>query len=190
MNYKYYSGLTSQLAFCSTPLRLDSYNNCQFSCGYCFAATRQGFGRKNSLQISDPNTLEKKLKRIFSGNIKSSLDECIANRIPFQLGGMADPFPPIEKKRKVSLRYLQILANFNYPVIISTKSNLISDPEYLDVLSRSNVYVRLSTTVIDEMWRYEVDRGAPIFNQILVASEQISKLGIPVSFRFQPIIPV
>lgn len=189
MNYKYYSGLTSQLAFCSTPLRLDAYNNCQFSCGYCFAATRQGHGRKNSLQISDPNILEKKLKRIFAGNIKSSLDECIANRVPFQLGGMSDPFSPIEKKRKVSLRYLQILADFNYPVIISTKSSLISEPEYLKVLSRSNAYVRFSTTVIDEMWRYEVDKGTPLINQILYSSEKISNLGIPVSFRFQPIIP-
>jgi DNA repair photolyase len=103
-------------------LRLDSYNSCQFGCTYCFASTRQGFGRNSSLKISNPQALRDRIERVVSGKISSALDEFIENRIPFQLGGMSDPFTKIESNKNVSFEYLKILKEYDYPVIISTKS--------------------------------------------------------------------
>ena len=154
--YKYYAGITSQIGFCSTPLRLDSYSRCQFSCAYCFASTRQGFGRKENFKTGNPNSLRQRMDRVAKGQIASALDEFISKRIPFQLGGMSDPFTKSEIKNRVTLDYLGILKDFNYPVIISTKSDLIMNQEYLDVIADSNVYVRFSTTIINEKFRSKI----------------------------------
>lgn len=187
--YKYYSGVTSQIPFCSTPLRLDTYNSCQFACAYCFASTRQGFGRNERLQIANPASLLNRLKRVQSGDIQSSLDEMISQRIPFQLGGMSDPFTAIEKKERITFQYLEILKNFDYPYLVSTKNSLISNPEYLDLLKNANAYVRFSTTVTSNDSRSKIDVGCPEFQTILSSASELTKNGIPVSFRFQPIIP-
>jgi DNA repair photolyase len=187
--YKYYSAITSQIGFCSTPLRLDSYNRCQFGCTYCFANTRQGFGRNSNLKISNPKALRDRIKRVISGNISSALDEFIENRIPFQLGGMSDPFMKTESNKKITLEYLKILKEYDYPVIISTKSDLVSEGKYLEILSDSNSYVRFSTTVVDSQFRTEVDQGCPSIDKIVSSAKILINQGIPVSFRLQPIIP-
>ncbi|MGY2191492.1 hypothetical protein [Pseudomonas pergaminensis] len=187
--YKYSTSLTSQLAFCATPLRLDSYNNCQFSCGYCFARTRAGFGRDEKLQFANPEALKKRMARVSSGVIRSALDEFISRRIPFQMGGMSDPFSPIEAKEKRTLQYIRILNEYDYPFIISTKSDMVGTIEYSTALSEANAYVRFSTTVVDESSRSRLDKGCPSISQISYAAERLSSLGVPVSFRFQPIIP-
>jgi len=187
--YKYSTSLTSQLAFCATPLRLDSYNNCQFSCGYCFARTRAGFGRDEKLQFASPDALRKRMERVSAGIIKSALDEFISRRIPFQMGGMSDPFSPIEVKEKRTLQFIRILNEYDYPFIVSTKSNLAGTIEYSSALSEANAYVRFSTTVVDERSRSGLDKGCASISEISYAAERLSSLGVPVSFRFQPIIP-
>ncbi|MEN9532357.1 MAG: hypothetical protein RIQ83_1581 [Pseudomonadota bacterium] len=187
--YKYYAGLTSQVGFCATPLRLDPYNKCQFSCEYCFASTRQGFGRKIGLQIGNPISLQNRLTRALNGEINSSLDELINRRIPFQLGGMSDPFTKLEENEKVTLEYLKILKSFDYPVIVSTKNTQITSSEYLNVISGSNIYVRFSTTIIDPSIRQKVDRGCPTVEELAKSAKILHAEGIPVCFRFQPIIP-
>lgn len=187
--YKYSASLTSQLAFCATPLRLDSYNNCQFNCGYCFARTRAGFGRDEKLQFASPEALRKRMARVSAGIIKSALDEFISRRIPFQMGGMSDPFSPIEAKEKRSLQFIRILNEYNYPFIVSTKSNMAGTIEYSAALSEANAYVRFSTTVVDENSRSSLDKGCASISEISYAAERLSSLGVPVCFRFQPIIP-
>ncbi|BEM13404.1 radical SAM protein [Serratia marcescens] len=187
--YKYYSGITSQISFCATPLRLDSYNNCSFGCTYCYARTRQGHGREQQLQISNPQSLHDRLKRVSDGIIKSSLDEFIQRKIPFQLGGMSDPFSRYEQRAEITLEYMKILREYDYPYIISTKSALISTSKYKDALLNSNSYVRFSTTVIDAKKRKLIDKGCVGIDNLAEAAQILSTINIPTSFRLQPIIP-
>lgn len=187
--YKYYAGLTSQLPFCATPLRLDSYNNCSFGCAYCFARTRQGHGRELPLQISNPENLKARLLRVSNGIINSALDEFISRRIPFQLGGMSDPFSKFELKTGTSLKMMEILKEYNYPYIISTKSNLVCSSSYTELLEGADCYVRFSTTVIDDENRNQIDRNCSPITALLKASEILNTKKIPTSFRLQPIIP-
>lgn len=189
VTYKYAQGLTSQLPFCSTPLRLDPYNKCQFACEYCFAATREGFGRDSSMQLGNPRALRNRLLRIKKGKINSALDEFINRRIPFQLGGMSDPFSKIEKKECITYQFIEVLNEFNYPFIISTKSSLVGTEKYVNILKKSNVYVRISLTVISEELRPKIDKGCDSISEILEGCINLIKEKIPVSFRFQPIIP-
>jgi len=188
-SYKYYTGLTSQVGFCATPLRLDPYNKCQYGCGYCFASTRQGHGRSRSFQVANPDSLRNRLERVHNGEIASAVDEMIARRVPFQLGGMSDPFTPIESQLSVTKSYIEILNRWNYPFIISTKSVLVAEKPYISALSDSNCYVRFSITGINPADRKLVDRGCPDVESIGKAAKELSANGVPICFRFQPIIP-
>jgi len=187
--YKYAQGLTSQLSFCSTPLRLDPYNKCQFGCEYCFAATREGFGRDSKMQIGSPKALRDRFLRIKRGFINSALDEFIEQRIPFQLGGMSDPFSKIEETEGVTYKFIEVLNEFNYPFITSTKSALIGTKKYVDLLKESNVYVRISVTIINDELRVLVDKGCSSIEDIFKCCSNLKKENIPISLRFQPIIP-
>jgi DNA repair photolyase len=187
--YRYSTALTSQLPFCATPLRLDTYNNCGYGCAYCFAKTRQGFGREQPLKVANPEILKKRLKRVVKGEIASALDEFILRRIPFQLGGMSDPFSNIEAKTGVTLEYIKVLNEFNYPFIISTKGTLLSSGKYLEVIKHSNCYIRFSTTIINEGYRSSVDKKCPPLKDIISCAGLLSSYDLPVSLRFQPIIP-
>jgi len=102
---------------------------------------------------------------------------------------MADPFSRIETDKRVTLEYLKILKEYDYPVIVSTKSTKIVDREYLDVITESNIYVRFSITVVDPKLQAKIDRGCPPLEEIAVAAKELHTQGIPVCFRFQPIIP-
>ncbi|AMO67380.1 radical SAM protein [gamma proteobacterium BDW918] len=188
-DYKYYLSLTSQLPFCSSPLRLDASNKCEFACAYCFASTRQGFGRNSKLQLTKAKILRERFIRIKKGRILGAIDEFIERKIPIQFGGMSDPFSKSPLSENITADLMNTLKEFHYPYILSTKSSAISSPAFIASLKDSNCYVRFSTTVINPTKRSAVDLGSSTFDEILRATEFIRKAGIPVCFRFQPIIP-
>ena len=188
-NYKYYTGLTSQLPFCSTPLRLDPYNNCAFSCSYCYASSRQGFGRQSKLKISNPETLRSRLSRISEGIIKSSVDEFMGRKVPFQLGGMSDPFGPLEEKHGITFKMLMALKDFKYPFLISTKSAMPALDKYLKVLIECDTIVRFSITAVDGALRHKIDKGCDSSEELFKAMHILSLNGVNTSLRIQPVIP-
>ncbi len=151
--------------------------------------TRQGFGRNGKFKIANPEVLDARLKRVGNGIIQSSLDEFLARKIPFQMGGMSDPFSPIENKKQVSKKLIEVLNKYSYPFIISTKSKLVSTPAYINLLAKANCVVRFSTTVVDQKYRALIDLGCSSFSEICDSASDLSREGVPVSFRFQPVIP-
>lgn len=188
-SYKYYLGLTSQLPFCSVPLRLDTYSNCQFSCSYCFAKARGGLRSSGPNKRLDPKTLEARLDRVAKGTISGATDEFLRKRVPIQMGGMTDPFSPWEERLKVSLTVLKILAKHDYPTIISTKSALVGEDAYREVLSKGNFYVRISFSAVSDGLLDSIEKGLPTVDQRLKTISRLTEVGVPVSARLQPIVP-
>lgn len=188
-NYKYYLSVTSQIPFCSVPLRLDTYNKCQFSCAYCFAKARGGNTSTASAQSINPAVLRERFRRVFLGDVRSALDEMLARRIPIQLGGMTDPFSPWERSMGVSLETMRVLSDFNYPTLISTKGDALNCPEYLSVIQSGNYYVRISFTGAQKAVCAELERGVPQPSARLLLAEKLGSMGVPTSARLQPIVP-
>lgn len=186
-NYKYALGITSQLPFCSVPLRLDAYNKCQFSCAFCFAKARGGNSKPKGLQSAKPETLLARLNRVAAGKVRSATDEFLERRIPIQLGGMTDPFSPWERESGVTLELLKVLASFNYPTILSTKGTLAQSTDYLKVLANGNFYVRQSFTALEPKSLAQIERGVPTQRDRLQTMEALSHAGVPVSARLQPV---
>lgn len=185
--YKYYLALTSQLPFCSVPLRIDTYNNCQFGCAFCFSKARGGQINSSKNQAIKVDNLKQRLARIKAGDVRSAVDEFLERRVPVQLGGMNDPFSPWETDLGVTKETLKILASHDYPTIISTKSSQISDPEVLGILSEGNFYVRQSITPLPKILAKQVEKGVPTMEERLQATRVLAENEIPTSIRLQPI---
>lgn len=181
--------LTSQLYFCSSPIRLDTYNRCQFGCTYCFSRNRQSDITDRTIAKTSHTAFEKRLTRINKGKVSSALDEFLERRIPIQFGGLFDPFTPIETTEKESLRVMHCLCEFQYPTLISTKGNIFTNKNYTDVLEKMNVVIRLSAVGIAEKYRSRVDIGCDSFKNVLKKIRFLSERGLSVAFRIQPVIP-
>lgn len=186
--YEYALSLTSQFYFCGLPLRLDSYGSCLYSCQYCFASARGGRRTRKALRIADPSSLS----RALSGSNhapRSALSEFLAERQPIHFGGMSDPFPLVENKIGVSLRLLKILAEHQYPTVISTKGTLMIQPEYLEVLSRGDFLVQVSFSTSDDQLASAIDLGTPSPTARRHALARLAEAGIKTACRLQPLLP-
>jgi len=187
--YKHFVTISSQLYFCSSPIRLDSYNRCQFGCVYCFSRKRATDTSDSALRSANPSAFRSRLERIDRGIIQSALDEFLQKRVPIQLGGLQDPFSPIDGRKGVTLELLKILRDFNYPTLISTKGDLFLGGEYWTTLCDMQVYMRLSAAAVPEPKRSSIDAGAGSFATTLKKIETLSAAGFPVSLRIQPVFP-
>jgi len=187
--YKYSLALTSQVFFCSIPIRLDTYNRCQFDCSYCFAKSRNGQRGNKSIQAINPSALENRLKKVQKGIINSALDEFLSKRIPIQMGGMSDPLTKEEQKAGKTLKVLKILSAFNYPTIFNSKGAHFFSNEIIDVMQSGNFYVRFSISHPNDSFKRIFEKTTASFNETLNAAENLANRNIPVGIRFQPLFP-
>lgn len=187
--YKHFLSISSQIAFCSAPLRLDTFNACQFSCGYCYARARTGSGRDAKLAAANALTLENRLLRIERGIVKSALDEFIERRTPIQFGGMSDPFMPMEAKTNATLSIMRVLKEFDYPYLLSTKGALVFQDAYVKSLRQANVIVRFSFAGCSDRLRHQIDRGVLNYATFLSHVGKLRDNEIKVGLRLQPLIP-
>lgn len=187
--YKHFVSISSQLYFCSSPIRLDSYNRCQFGCIYCFSRKRARVTSDKKTKQANPTAFAKRMERVRKGIIQSALDEFLSARVPIQFGGMQDPFTPMERTRKVTLQLLRVLNEHNYPTLISTKGDLYLQDEYWNELCNMDVYLRLSAAAVPERKRSLVDSGADNFQRTLKKIRTLSQAGFSVSLRIQPVFP-
>lgn len=187
--YKHSLSVTGQIYFCSAPIRLDSYDTCQFSCVYCFSRDRSRAWASKGIHQANPKALALRLERVARGEVRSAVDEFLARRVPLQLGGLQDPFTPMEAELGVTRELLSVLRDFEYPTLISTKGSLpISEP-YLSLLAGLNVVVRLSAAGISEPLRRIVEPRSEGFAATMRILEALGGRGIVTGLRIQPIFP-
>ena len=188
-HYKHYIGITSQINFCQVPLRLDTFNQCSFSCSYCFAKARGGNRGPRKLQITQASNLENRFRRIHAGCVASAVDEFLRHRIPLQLGGMTDPFSSFEQRHRATLELLRVLANQKYPTLISTKGVALVQPDYAEMLASGNFLVRFSISVVRHSDRAKIEKGTPAPDELFRVIEALTTHKINCAVRFQPVIP-
>jgi DNA repair photolyase len=189
-SYRYSLAPTSQFYYCGLPLRLDAYSRCLFQCTYCFANARGGYRGNKLVGVANPDQLDRRLGRLSkTEDPKSVIDEFLIHRQPIHFGGISDPFINLEKETRVSLKLMRILANYDYPTIISTKAALVAADEYLDVLKKGNFVVQLSISSLDSRLSKQADRGTPSPSERLEVLKKLVAEDIPTACRIQPLIP-
>jgi DNA repair photolyase len=184
--------VTSQFSFCGLPFRLDTYSGCSFNCTYCFARLRGGNINTKNLKSANPDYIITRFKNAFENNYQNPgiILEYIKKQMPVHFGGMSDPFQPIEARNRVSLRVLKYLCSIQYPIVISTKSDIVSEEPYLSVLkSNSKILVQFSlSTTIDKLAEI-VEPSATLPSKLFKTIEKLSANNINTSIRWQPFIP-
>ncbi len=168
----------SQVLLCEYPISLDTYANCSHGCRYCFAQTHAGFDNVKPLRCAES------LRRFAAGGRTQTTNWCDFD-IPLHWGGMSDPFQPAERRYGASLDLLKVFRETQYPFIVSTKGELITEDPYISLLADCNAVVQVSMCCpsYDKM-----EPGAPSFERRLEMCRQLSKACKRVIARVQPYI--
>ena len=167
----------SQCFLCDLPVRFDTYKGCTHLCKYCFVQ------RNNTLDVELGESVSS-LKNFIEGKRTLKTIWCDWD-IPLHWGGMSDPFQPCEAKYKRSLDCLKLLAETQYPVVISTKGKLCIEHPWIDEIEKCNVVMQISMLCS----KYdELEPGAPSFEERLEMVRVLSKKCKRVIVRAQPYI--
>lgn len=194
----------SEIMACNTVLALNTYMNCSHNCTYCYARyIGYLYGRwdpRNPIP-TDPEIIRKYLtiafKRDYSKynenwpeNSKHWIYYALYHKVPFRFSNLTDPFQPAEKKYRVTLKTMKILKEFDYPYIINTKSDLVSEDPYLDLLKDSKAIVQVTLISLDRKLLKKIEPNSPSPQRRIDALKTISEAGIPTQVRISPIFPM
>lgn len=164
---------------CHYPTRLDTYGcGCSHDCKYCYAKSLldfRNFWNPENPAIADINKIKRKIAKL-------PKDQTI------RLGGMTDCFQPIEKVHKITYETIKCLNEHKIPYLIVTKSALVADDEYIDILDKDLAHIQISvTTTNDELAKTYEKASLP--SERIKAIEKLHSLGFDVQFRLSPFIP-
>lgn len=181
--------ITSQFSFCGLPFRLDTYSGCSIGCKYCFARLRGGNINSKKLKVANSESIIKVFENAQKYSNTGVISEFIRKRVPLHFGGMSDPFQSIEKVYGVSYNVLNYLKSINYPVVISTKSDLIGTDKYFKLFEEyENLIIQVSFSTLDESKSKILEPNSPNPKYLLSILKNLTNENIKVSVRWQPYI--
>ena len=163
---------------CAFPINFDTYKGCAHQCKYCFA----NYAPNGERTAVKHDSSAKDLSAWISGK-RGSTETWCDWKIPICIGRNSDPFQPCERTERRTLECLRVLAKSGYPFIITTKSTLPAEDEYLSVLKDCNFVFQMSMfcSALDKL-----ETGAPPYEERLSALSKISPYAKRVVARWQP----
>jgi DNA repair photolyase len=110
---------------------------------------------------------------------------------PLALSGVTDPYQPAERRLGVTRRCLAVLLEFRNPVVIVTKSAIVTrDADLLAELAGSGcASVSVSVTSLDPRLQQVMEPRASRPVKRLAAIEALAKAGVPVGVMVAPVVP-
>lgn len=178
--------VTSKFAICGLPIRVDTYRTCSFGCRYCFSNCRKVMACEQSLAVANLPSVERRLKRIFvDKNFKEDnfLDVLIAQGITWHMGGLSDPFQPVEQKLQITKGLLDITNKYGIHILSSTKSDTVYD---CDIRPDLHTF-QLSVSNVDN--RKDLEPNVPDIEKRFKFYQDLKRDGFKVGIRIQPFIP-
>lgn len=165
---------------CNYPTRLDTYGcGCVHDCKYCYAKSLldfRGLWNPTEPSVADIEKIKKKIKKI------------AGTKTPIRLGGMTDCFQPIEKKYRVTYETIKALNEYRVPYLIVTKSSMIADDEYLEILDKELAHIQVTVTTTDDELSKTYEK-ASLPSERIKAIEKLQANGFDVALRLSPFIP-
>ena len=168
---------------------LNPYRGCEHGCIYCFARPTHAY-----LDMSPGLDFETKL--VIKPDAPKLLTQALMKKNyrcqPLALGSNTDPYQPIERQHKITRAVLDVLAEFQHPVAIITKSSLIErDMDILSAMAELNlVQVMISVCTLDKELARKLEPRASSPSRRLTTIQRLADAGIPVGVLAAPTIPV
>jgi DNA repair photolyase len=164
---------------CKYPTRLDTYGcGCQHDCNYCYAKSLLSF--RNLWNAENPSCADiKKIERVIS-----KLEEGTVLR----LGGMTDCFQPLELEHRITYETIKLLNKHRIGYLIVTKSHLVANDEYLEIMDKDLAHIQITVTTLDDEKSATYEK-ASIPSKRIEAIRKLQDAGFDVSIRLSPCMP-
>lgn len=179
---------------CLYSFEVDTYGRgCVHDCVYCYAKaelTVHGYWNKPFPMPVDITEIWKVFYTVFETDKKSKWREVMEKKVPIRIGSMSDSFMFMDKKYKVTQEFLKILDYYNYPYIIFTRSDLIADDKYIELLNPDLCSVQMSIASTNDEMNKLIEPGTPSAKRRLKALEKLVKNGFWTTVRMNPFFPM
>lgn len=167
---------------------INPYRGCEHGCIYCFARPTHAW-----LGLSPGRDFESKLfyKPDAACRLAHELRNPKYRPAVIAFGTNTDPYQPVEREQRLTRQILEVLAEFNHPFGIVTKSALVTRD--LDIIgpmaARGLASVTVSVTTLDAGLTRRLEPRASHPAKRLAAIRTLKDSGVPVSVLFAPVIP-
>lgn len=170
----------SPMGWFGTHYLFNIYRGCEHHCIYCDSRSlcyRIDNFDELIVKKNAPELLNKELKR---KRKKGTIGT----------GAMSDPYTKSEKDYLLTRKCLEVISDCNYPVHITTKSNLIlRDLDILQEINKTYASTAITITTSDDHLARIIEPSAPSSAERFKALGILSTLGICTSITMMPILP-
>ena len=167
---------------------INPYQGCEHGCVYCYARPSHAY-----LDLSPGLDFETRLfaKPNAAELLRAELSKPGYRCEPIALGTNTDPYQPIEREWRITRQLIEVLADCQHPLTITTKGTLVErDLDLLAPMAQANlVRVYVSIAMLDRELARKLDPRAPTPQRRLAMIKALSAVGVPVGVSIAPVIP-
>lgn len=175
---------------------INPYRGCTHGCSFCYARTTHTFMGLTAddtfrqhvfMKENAAEVLERELHRKLRSHHGDY--EALARAIGLvNIGTATDPYQPIEARQKLTRQCLEVLAHYQVPTSITTRSPLILRD--IDILQQMRLQaIHISVNTLDKtIWR-NLEPSTPSPVKRLEAIQTLSHEDLPVGVLLAPILP-
>jgi DNA repair photolyase len=167
---------------------INPYQGCEHGCVYCYARPTHAY-----LDLSPGLDFETKLfaKPNAAALLRAELAKPGYRCEPMALGTNTDPYQPIEREWRITRQIIEVLAECEHPITITTKGVTVErDLDLLASMAAKNlVHVQVSIAMLDKELARKLDPRAPSPQRRLEMVKAIASAGVPVGVNVAPVIP-
>ena len=167
---------------------INPYRGCEHGCIYCYARPSHAFH-----DLSPGLDFESRLfaKPDAPTLLRSELARKGHVPTPIAFGTNTDCYQPIEAKWRIMHGCLKVLAEYDHPLTITTKSDRVLRD--LDILApmaaKGLVAVAISVTTLNAALHSKLEPRAPAPAKRLAALRGLAEAGVPCHVNVAPVIP-
>lgn len=162
------------LCTCPKKLTFNPYTGCPHACLYCYITS------------FIPRAFECRPKKNLPKRIERDLLKVDRNLV-ISMSNSSDPYPPVEKKMRLTRSCLELFAKRGTLIQVITKSDIVARDA--DLLSKMKSVVSFTITTLDKSLSSKLEPLAPEPERRLKAMKELSKAGVPVILRLDPVVP-
>lgn len=167
---------------------VNPYRGCSHGCAYCYARpTHEYLGMSAGLDFETKILVKEDAAKL----LRNALMKKSWTPQPIALSGVTDAYQPVERRLGITRACLEVLAELRNPVVIVTKSHLVTrDADLLSELAAHRAAgVRLSITTLDRELARKMEPRAATPERRLDAIRKLAEAGVPTGVMVGPVIP-